>query len=51
MLPFTDEEINQAAERDMVEERRIEKRVQEEEEFILYLASLSPPPRRAHASS
>ena len=45
MLP-TDYEINQAAERDTAEERRIEKRAQEEE-FTLYLASLLPP-RRAH---
>lgn len=51
MLPFTDYEINQTAERDTAEERRIEKRAQEEEEFTLYLASLLPPPRRAHASS
>lgn len=33
MLPFTDEEINQAADRDTAEERRIEKRAQEEEAF------------------
>ena len=36
MLPFTDYEINQAAERDTAEERRIEKRAQEEEEFEAY---------------
>ena len=51
MLPFTDYEINQAADRDTAEERRIEKRAQEEEEFTLYLASLLPPPRHVDASS
>ena len=50
-MDITDEEINQAVERDMAEERRVEKRAQEEEEFTLYLASLSQSPRRAHASS
>ena len=39
-MECTDYEINQAAERDTAEERRIEKRAQEEEEFTLYLASL-----------
>lgn len=51
MLPITDYEINQAADRDTAEERRIEKRAQEEEEFTLYLASLLLPPRHVCASS
>ena len=36
MLPFTDYDINQTADRDTAEERRIEKRAQEEEEFEAY---------------
>jgi len=51
MLPFTDYEINQAADRDTAEERIVEKRAQDEEEFTLYLASLLPPLRRVCASS
>lgn len=50
-MDFTDYEINQAAGINTTEERRMEQRAQEEEEFTLYLASLSPPFRRAHASS
>ena len=40
MHPITDEEINEAADRDMAEERRMEQRAEEEEGFWSYLVSL-----------
>ena len=40
MRPITDEEINEAADRDMAEERQIEERAEQEEGFLKYLISL-----------
>ena len=40
MRPITDEEINEAADADTAEERRIEERAEEEESFWSYLISL-----------
>lgn len=40
MRPITDEEINEAADRDTEEERRMEERAEEEEGFLSYLISL-----------
>ena len=40
MRPITDEEINEAADRDMAEERQVEARAKEEEGFWSYLISL-----------
>ena len=40
MRPITDEEINEAADADTAEERRIEERAEEEEGFLKYLISL-----------
>ena len=40
MRPITDEEINEAADADTAEERRIEERAEEEEDFLKYLISL-----------
>jgi hypothetical protein len=40
MRPITDEEINETADRDMAEERRVEERAKEEEGFWSYLISL-----------
>ena len=40
MRPITDEEINEAADRDTEEERRMEEHAKEEEGFLSYLISL-----------
>ena len=40
MRPITDEEINEAADRDTEEYRRVEERAEEEEGFLSYLISL-----------